>query len=1432
MASTPKPAIVSWQQHWNGRKEWAQSQGIPYPVYQSVVKFDYNRLTNPNGFGHPMSDTEAFDAMMSLKNGHDPFTTPGTTAPTVLDDPAKALYQNAQNIFTGLFHAPEALWGDVDALVHGHPGRIANLIPGYTDITSLFSSQGRQYLLENPLSDLLDLGGIGKLADLAESGLRSAGMDGAADTLKAIPDHPMSTAIKGTSAKLISEYAWAQNMNEGFVNTLQHFGYEKGQINYIIRPSRALKRLVQNTPFPDYFNQMTMKFGHMPKSESVLHRVNSLARPLSDLEREQVANILSYNHLDKNDTSPDTIITPRQFLKSPDFPKSQKLALRSLEAAANSMEMAKQLTLGKIRQVFNPVTDETGYVADTRNDEGQWAYSSEWDKFLRSVAKAQSDYEKAQTATNDLALSIGNSVDTLQHSHTQLPRALAWDAKGTVVPMSQAINRVADFFRVNARKILGQLPAASYKKVPTSLIFGKGDLLKIFKVDSPRWIWEDHPEGEIRLYRPETNDLDQSLNMESSRSWYPSYEDARYAARGRYSNASIYAVDVPAEKLGSSFVYQETSEGVPFYTTKSSVQLRRTTRTIGTTPEKFESSLDTLHKDIYDLSKKISSYSKSTDYKSVKSSIDKIRRDLRKSAIPESEVKLWLFDQLKVIQDESANLRKQWDNVPNIERALRITSKHLESRKSQLPYVWNRWTQGRYEALVKQKMAELTKEYFTTHYSSGEIYEAATETGISATPEMITKAQSDVERGYFFSPEVLQLMPTSAWVDIQKSSYMFIDEMKSMGYDPVFMSAVPPRTAESIQRGSVRADLSRYTTIAAEHKTGGILTNHIYNAWLAIPKEASDIYFTQGVRTLIDDFFFRRTLSRNEIQTLSEDYFFKKGVATDLHGIDDRIEAYIKQFHLTEWNPNDPLGLDPSLRSTGALGSNVIYIRRSDLKLMESTFREMEKTMNKMYSAAMSGYRLGVLYASPRYFAHIALGGGMLTMLRMEHPLIDTVRHIRSAWSIAKDPNSLPMLMSHGVAEQDVHGNLVSDPFGVYNFHAGSKLGTLLKEEGAIHRGIEKTEAGLAVYKDFLEHIANTQRALSFLAAKSRATAADITPEILEESKLWNLSPEEVIGAHAANKALADMDTMAPFERAVIMRWMMPFYGWTKHILRYVTTFPHDYPLRASIINTLAQQAIGDGADLPDYLFRLLFLGQPNAQGNVTVIDYRQWNPFRDVANYMTVGGIVSSLNPFISAALNSAFGVDPVTGSTTLYPELTYNSFYGSTQAMGGQPYLTSLIQQFSPQINTLTQVARSTSVLRQEARANPSELPYLIADSIGIPWVPYTLNVNDTKIKESDNQYSLAAGAVQKALTENSIAPLNGYSGLLPLNGYEVNKNFIGGLVNAAVAENRQTDTTVPALDLFALPYANEYSPSYLITGSLAPPDRTNQEPGGLAQ
>lgn len=388
-------------------------------------------------------------------------------------------------------------------------------------------------------------------------------------------------------------------------------------------------------------------------------------------------------------------------------------------------------------------------------------------------------------------------------------------------------------------------------------------------------------------------------------------------------------------------------------------------------------------------------------------------------------------------------------------------------------------------------------------------------------------------------------------------------------------------------------------------------------------------------------------------------------------------------------------------------------------------------------------FKWSILALSPRYTAHVLFGGGMLLALAIDPRSFllvkDAAKMVNAYHKANLDPSVSPVLFQgatpRGSPEQD------------YHFAGGDKALKLLVQDRLARMGLNpKLAKGIDIVKAagdlnfrFTNYISDMQRSIAYLdgikQAKGRRYFYD---EQTGERRLMDDSRLQFEGLQAAERVMGNLQAMTPLERSVA-RKIMPFYGWTKHILQYVMRFPTDHPWRVMFLSTLATQNSDNFASgLDERLQLLLFLGQPDVNGNVTGIDVRAMNPFRDVANYATLQGWLSALNPILTAPVTA---IDPqiIFGSNQLYPSVTYNSFYGTNVAgPAGSPM--TIAQQFVPEFGALDYAlglsAQARAVKRQGGSA---QLKDMLA-SLGIPWTPQQLNLQQISAKHEIDRYNQA--------------------------------------------------------------------------------------------
>jgi hypothetical protein len=215
----------------------------------------------------------------------------------------------------------------------------------------------------------------------------------------------------------------------------------------------------------------------------------------------------------------------------------------------------------------------------------------------------------------------------------------------------------------------------------------------------------------------------------------------------------------------------------------------------------------------------------------------------------------------------------------------------------------------------------------------------------------------------------------------------------------------------------------------------------------------------------------------------------------------------------------------------------------------------------------------------------------------------------------------------------------------------------------------------------------------------------------------------------------------------------MPFYGWTRHLLHYVATYPIDHPVRAMILSqVIAQQWQDWDTGLPQSMMYLFEIGGTGPDGNATELDIRQLDPLRSVVDVFTLGGFVSSLNPAIQTAFQ-AFGVNPESGGPEqLYPTMTLNSFTGKEQ-----PTSTSLagtigdgIGQYIPEASVIDHFTAWSSYTKWAKANNHQAYENQLYSALSFPWIPQKINLRQTISQTEIANYNVARDSATAALND----------------------------------------------------------------------------------
>ena len=472
--------------------------------------------------------------------------------------------------------------------------------------------------------------------------------------------------------------------------------------------------------------------------------------------------------------------------------------------------------------------------------------------------------------------------------------------------------------------------------------------------------------------------------------------------------------------------------------------------------------------------------------------------------------------------------------------------------------------------------------------------------------------------------------------------------------------------------------------------------------------------------------------------------------------------------------------------------NKTLFLPEGMVKALTKTHEIMSKGDRGILDKPTQLFRYSILGLSPRYTAHILFGGTFLLALRstpyMPMMLLDAIRGMKNG-DLSERMFRAPTqegVSRFGYAAQEYHiaGGKQLALLNVQE-HISKVQGVLLSKASPFHY----LKAAADINFKFTRYITRLQTSMAYLDYAARAERRGFFVDETTGQKM-EMTPEraQMEGLHHVEAVFGDLRSMSPLERQ-IAKSVLPFYGWTRHILKYVMTLPADHPARAMILALIAYENSAEvPKGLPERIQNLFFLGSPDAQGNVTAVDARFLNPLRDVANYATLGGWIQALNPVLLAPLAM---MDPqlVYGSTSLYPNLTFNDMYGIETA-GAQGNAVSGLEQFVPQLGAIAPItaALSKAANVRKLASNPNAFYKSIFEDLNIPFAQVQkINVKQIAAKDAIARFEVAKTVASNAFQTGDFSALAGYKTVpYPLNpDYEVTPEQLAAIYNQALAQ-----------------------------------------------
>jgi len=414
------------------------------------------------------------------------------------------------------------------------------------------------------------------------------------------------------------------------------------------------------------------------------------------------------------------------------------------------------------------------------------------------------------------------------------------------------------------------------------------------------------------------------------------------------------------------------------------------------------------------------------------------------------------------------------------------------------------------------------------------------------------------------------------------------------------------------------------------------------------------------------------------------------------------------------------------------------------LRQMENPTRGMTA---RIFEPLMAVFRTAVVPLSPRSQINNIVGNSFMTAGRDPLSFLHGRRAYRLMTSISKEGEASLLQDLLGISGRDLDEVIASKGWQRFVSEIGSTRSDL--DELAFLAGVKARHLTEMMDRSAVGHAVLTAGAPARATGRLLGKVADRSMWLngwvddLNRSMVMirNLRKELASGkapSVAAENALAEVrkialnwKAMTPLERS-LLRPIVPFYSWSKHIVKYVLSYPFDKPYAAALMANLMQTEYDDQmSGLPETLANLFFVGGPHGRpgkaAEQTAVNIGGMNPFAGLGSSFgflgflagdpsMAGEAMGSVNPVLKTLLQT-IGIDPRMGQADLFPDLKYDPQTGSLRmAPTGNP-VSNLLFNTIPQSQGMADLLGLSQDYQELASQNPSAALRGMLGAFGIP-------------------------------------------------------------------------------------------------------------------
>lgn len=1403
-----RSAAESFQLDWNKAVAWAQSQGIGPSAYMPVYQLDVNRLRNGS---FPMSAAERNRAILAahtptqvVDQGPTP-RHPGSPF-AILDN----LMATAKGLFTGLIHLPQELWHTADSTVHAimHPASLEaktpgatignwlsttllSFIPGAADLGAVLKqsspAEGLAYLAEHPITSILDVLPGDYLPKLVRRGVTEDGVLTRALTSML----PAKAGVTAAGDVVENMTVWQR---------LERAGSRIGPGGAGVGPE--LSRLGSFTSEAASQNQNLFAWLSDPSARAL--------SGLNETEWEQLTSILDSRKTTGGDAVArafrDPSVSPKvkdaldKQLKMLRFASEESLFGGDLKAVPGVGEVAGTRTVSGDRHFYSLPAAKSIMKARALRDAAQREaaaglttlsrHSQELEHLDAMLPHALGDFRAKVLAARKAAAA---DVGLLENVTQEIPHFRRGELKSSV-PFRRA-RGIQKLDQVNA--VIGEGGLADQMTAQIRRMIAKErwdpDQLDALVTAMRNRLSAWGPKSANAAEVPALAALEESMRAFSE--W-----TKRYRSNARAIDEMIHGTLERAR-------HTQTSQASYYAQKRQTLKARQATER--------QNLLDTYRKARSRMAgEHASRISQANDVlgfriSEIENRYEAQARDLKPGVVSRTimpKVNAEVAQARKEASDAVAAAKRDWAAQKTLRRAIyerdrsRLARSHADQRDALAKQAsdvkagtgavvrelhhWAKSVDGFSQAIFDHPADEyrtaglaLFHKHLLAHEQSADL--------IAQTERFVGERSKTADR--------------QAALDAIRSTPEYLAELLYFHFQDIFSDPrLDPEVAAQAEAVKADAMHSAFQELQTLISQKGMKVAYI-------PATTSaDIHLTRdSIRPIVSHGIPKPDMVKQRLWDFTpRTHTFALGInkavvqALQRDATIELVEHYLRPKILTDAEVKDLVGRVAGVGVPGGIGSieaRYADVARDQLRLtrvdpsslfhgvklgswtgkgmwlpteLVNALKQLDRARRPFLQAPTRLFRYSILGLSPRYDAHVLFGGTTMLAFRAGRHAFSPAL-LRDAWQAVRD-GSLPLLAGRSAAEE----GLEDTAFRAFHEAGGRRMVNLAVQEHLsvvqhLERAAVKPLHVLKALGDlnlrFTRGVRDMQAAVVYLTALHRAedAAGKVTvPELDTGAEVAMTKARAMEEAkRAVEKTYGNLGAMSPLERQVFTT-ILPFYGWQRHIVAYVLSFPFDHPWRAMVLSQMASHASNDvPLAWPIRLQFLFFLGNPMSPGTHTPVDLRSLDPFRTVANYFSLTGVLQSLNP--------ALGVTPITsmidptivyGENQLYPQMTYTAFYGIDVAKPGGSAVTAL-SQFTPQVAAAQSAFDWLTGVRGMWQSDPHAAARQLLSNLNIPFVSPPVNLRQQAARTEAARYEAAKTAATQAFRTGTFKGIEGF-------------------------------------------------------------------------